>query len=216
MNAISPTLSAGLAALQALASPAAASAAPSQPAATPGMTGVSRATLSSATADAVLGLNAAAPSSAARRASDVYGGAIPAEKAALLEELGADAWSLRQPATLDDDAFAAKVLDGLTRGGTAKLAGFAEARENGTLRIQRAADMPELGYKSYQVTLYKEGEAFGGVGFGTMDNDRWMELRRAGIFAVTGSVGGNDYVATWPLPWDGGHADAASMPSRAA
>jgi hypothetical protein len=182
------------------------------------MTGVSRAALSSATADAVLGLNAAAPSTpsaAASRVSAAYGGAIPAEKAAWLDELGADAWSLRQPSTLDDNAFAAKVLDGLTRGGTAKLAGFAEARENGTLRIQRSADMPELGYKSYQVTLYKEGAAFGGVGFGTMDNDRWMELRRAGIFAVTGSIGGNDYVATWPLPWDGGRADAAAQPQHA-
>ena len=136
---------------------------------------------------------------------------IPAEKAAWLESLGADNWALRKPTQLDDAAFEQQALASLKRSGTFKLPGFAEAREAGTLRILRSGDMPELGYRSFQVVLYKDGAEFGGVGFGTMNNDRWMELRRGGTFAVTGSVRGNDYVATWPLAWEdeGASADEA-------
>lgn len=170
--------------------------------------------LAPSAADAVLTLNTIVPKAAATAAtvaSDVYAReAIPAERIAWLNALGADAWSARKPASLDDAAFAQHALLRMSRSGTSKLPGFAEARENGTLRIQRASEMPELGYRSYQLTLYREGAEFGGVAFNTIDNDRWAALRQSGTFAATGSVEGNDYVATWPLAWHGDDGHEAS------
>lgn len=207
MNIVGPSLSAGLAALQALAAPAPANATSAPPTSAHVLTGASRTHLSRAAADAVLGLNALGASPPATTTSNVRDAyvheAIPADKVAWLESLGADKWVLRNPTALDDAAFERQALLSMSRSGSSKLPGFADARENGTLKIQRAADMPELGYRSFQLTLYRDGTEFGGVGFGTLNNDRWMELRQRGTFAVTGSVGGNDYVATWPLAWEG-------------
>lgn len=217
MNIVGPSISASLAALQALAPPPPANASSAAPSSAQVLTGGSRTVLSANAGDALLGVSARAPTSAApaSKFSDAFARAgIPADKAAWLESLGADNWALRKPAQLDDAAFEQQTLASLKRSGTFKLPGFAEARENGTLRIQRSGDIPELGYRSFQVVLYKDGAEFGGVGFGTMNNDRWMELRRAGTFAATGSVRGNDYVATWPLAWEGD--DAAAPSAKAA
>jgi hypothetical protein len=207
MNIVGPSLSAGLAALQALATPAPANATSAQPTSAHVLTGASRTLLSHAAADAVLGLNALGANpqaTATSNARDAYAQeAIPADKVAWLESLGADKWVPRNPTALDDATFEQQALLSMSRSGSSKLPGFAEAHANGTLRVQRAADMPELGYRSFQLTLYRDGTEFGGVGFGTLNNDRWMELRQSGTFAVTGSVGGNDYVATWPLAWEG-------------
>lgn len=215
MNIVGPSLSAGLAALQALTPPSPqAKAASAAPTSAQVLTGGSRTVMSASTGDALLGLNSRAPTAVpgTSKFSDGFARAgIPAEKAAWLESLGADNWALRKPTQLDDAAFEQQALASLKRSGTFKLPGFAEARDAGTLRILRSGDMPELGYRSFQVVLYKDGAEFGGVGFGTMNNDRWMELRRGGTFAVTGSVRGNDYVATWPLAWEdeGAPADEA-------
>lgn len=212
MSVISPSLSAGLVALQALTPPSSTNRQASLPPTSAHvLTGVSRTMLSPAAADAVLtvkSLSPSAPAAAVGVASDAYArDGIPADKVAWLESLGADAWTLRQPAVLDDSVFEQQALVRMSRSGTSKLPGFAEARENGTLKVQRAADMPDLGYRSFQLTLYSEGAEFGGVGFGIMNNDRWMELRQSGTFAATGSVSGNDYVATWPLAWNGDDAE---------
>lgn len=217
MNIVGPSISAGLAALQALTPPSSTNATAAAPAAAHVLTGASRPVLSASAADALLGLTALAPGApmAAARASDDYARAgIPAEKAAWLDSLGADSWVLRKPSALDDAAFEQQVLASLKRSGSFKFPGFADARENGTLRILRSSDMPELGYRSFQLVLYKDGTEFGGVGFGTLNNDRLMELRRGGTFAMTGSVRGNDYVATWPLAWDGNGA-ASGAPKAA-
>jgi hypothetical protein len=218
MNIVGPSLSAGLAALQALTPPpsqsrsASAAQAPAQI-----QMGISRTVLSPSAGDALIGLNVRAPNAAApaSKFSEAFARAgIPAEKAAWLETLGADNWALHRPAALDDAAFEKQALSSMSRSGTSKLPGFAEALADGTLRIQRATDMPELGYKSFQLVLFKDGAEFGGAGFGTMNNDRWTELRRSGTFAATGSVRGNDYVATWPLAWNGD--DAAQGAAKAA
>ena len=208
MSPIAPSLSASLVALQALtppsssAGPQAAALAPPPPA----LTGASRTMLAPSAADAVLSLNtfaAKVPATATASARDAYAHeTIPDEKIDWLNSLGADAWAPRTPASLDDAAFARLAMERMSRSGTSKLPGFAEARENGTLKIQRAADGPELGYRSYQMTLYREGAEFGGVAFNTINSDRWMALRQSGTFAATGTVGGNDYVATWPLAWN--------------
>lgn len=220
MTVISPSLSASVVALQALVPvPPANGTATLQSASAPALTGASRMVLSHAAADAVLGLNALIPretAAAVGKVSDAYAcDGIPADKIAWLESLGADAWALRKPDPLDDAAFEQQALTLMNRSGTSKLPGFAEAHENGTLKIQRAADMPDLGYRSYRLTLYREGTEFGGVGFNTINTDRWTELRRSGTFAVTGTINGNDYIATWPLPWDGDDA-ALSTPSQRA
>lgn len=221
MSTIAPSLSASLVALQALAPPSPVSAqAPALPPPPPALTGASRTILAPPAADAVLNFNAIvpkAPAAAAAAATEAYAReSIPAEKIAWLNSLGADAWSPRKPASLDDAAFEQQVLVRMSRSGTSKLPGFAEARENGTLRVQRASEMPDLGYRSYQLTLYREGAEFGGVAFNTINNDRWMELCQSGTFAATGSVDGNDYVATWPLPWHGGNSSPESSGQRAA
>ncbi len=210
MNIVGPSLSAGLAALQALTPPPSqAKAAAAAQTSAQVLSGGARTVLSPSAGDALMGLNARAPNAAApsSKFSEAFARAgIPAEKAAWLETLGADNWALRRPAALDDAAFEQQTLASLKRSGTFKLPGFTEARESGTLRIQRSSDMPELGYRSFQVVLFKDGAEFGGVGFGTMNNDRMMELRRSGTFAVTGSIRGNDYVVTWPLAWGGDDA----------
>lgn len=179
------------------------------------LTGASRLTLSSAAGDALLRFSSVAagaksqsasaparetidaPPAPAATASDT---GIPADRIEWLDSLGAERWELREPQTLDDASFEQRVMESLHKNGSAKLAGFADARANGSLKIQRATDMPELGYRSFQVTLYKDGEAYGGVGFSVANTEHWTALRESGIYAGTGSVSGVDYVVTWPMP----------------
>ena len=216
MTVNGPSISSQLAALKASMQSSAthgAASAPSTSSQAP--QSVMRSALSPVAAGAMLGLSAMTPSASdtAARVSNPYTSpaaetytraGIPAEKAAWIASLGADSWELRQPTRIDESAFAQRALDSMIRSGMAKFPGFAEARANGTLKIQHAREQPELAYRSFQLTLYKDGQEFGGVGFGTMNRDRWLELRQSGTFAATGSVAGNDYVATWPLAWDGG------------
>jgi hypothetical protein len=217
MTVNGPSLSSQLAALAASLQPAALHSTASVPSApAQASQSMKRSALSSVAAGAMLGLNTiatAAPAPAPTRVSNPYTSpaaetytraGIPAEKAAWIASLGADSWELRQPTRIDEVAFEQRALDSMIRSGMAKFPGFAEARANGTLKVQHAHEQPELGYRSFQLTLYKDGQEFGGVGFGTMNSDRWLELRQSGTFAATGSVAGNDYVATWPLAWDGG------------
>ena len=187
------------------------------------LTGASRMRLSSAASDALLKFSdyavgakgAASPATVSidpARADKVaaHPSGMPADKVAWLDSLGADSWVVREPPRVDNAAFKQMVFDGLIRNGSVKLAGFSEAVEDGTLNIQRAADMPELGFKSYQVTLYKDGAECGGAGFSVCNTDHWMEMRANGIYAGTGSVDGNDYVVTWPMP--DRNEDAAADP----
>jgi hypothetical protein len=181
------------------------------------LTGASRMRLSSAASDALLkfsdyasgakgGATPTTVSIGPARANEftAHPSGMPADKVAWLDSLGADSWSVREPPRMDDDAFEKQVLDGLVRNGSTKLAGFNEALGNGTLKVQRAADLPELGYKSFQVTLFKDGKECGGAGFSVCNTDQWMEMRANGVYAGTGSVDGNDYVVTWSMPLQGG------------
>ncbi len=187
------------------------------------LTGVSRMRLSSSASDALLKFSDYA--SSARSASTTttvsieparadkaaaHPSGIPAEKVAWLDSLGADTWSVREPPRLSDVQFKQQVFDGLVRNGSIKLDGFGEALEDGTLKIQRAAELPELGYKSFQVTLFKDGKECGGAGFSVCNTEHWMQMRADGVYAGTGSVDGNDYVVTWPMVRHGG--DAAADP----
>lgn len=188
------------------------------------LTGVSRMRLSSAASDALLKYSdyASAAKTAATPAtvsiepahadkSAAHPSGIPADKVAWLNSFGADSWAVREPPRMDDAAFEKQVLDTMIRNGSAKLAGFSDALANGTLQVQRAADMPELGFKSYQISLYKDGIECGGAGFSVCNTDHRMEMGANGIHAGTGSVDGNDYVVTWPMPDK--NADNAADPS---
>lgn len=185
------------------------------------LTGASRMRLSSSASDALLkfssygarsqgGATPAVVSIEPARANEIapHPSGMPADKVAWLNSLGADSWSVREPPRMDDGAFEKQVLDGMLRNGSSKLAGFSEALDNGTLKVQRAADLPELGYKSFQVTLFKDGNECGGAGFSVCDTGKWMEMRANGVYAGTGSVDGNDYVVTWPMPVRGGEGEA--------
>lgn len=183
------------------------------------LTGVSRMRLSSSASEALLKFSeyAAAAKGASvevsiapAKSKPAHASGIPADKVAWLDSLGADSWIVRDPPRMDDATFEKQVLAGLVRNGSPKLAGFSEALAAGTLNIQRASDMPELGYKSFQVTLFKDGKECGGAGFSVCNNERWVALRESGIYAGTGTVEGNDYVATWPMPAQGG--DTADDP----
>jgi hypothetical protein len=221
MIAAGSPLSSALAALNAVApgqiEPAATATAPRHTG--NALTGVSRLMLSPATSDALLRFTEhpsnASSATAQRHAADIPSRSdpapspegIPADRVAWLNSLGAERWEVREAPMIDDASFRQQVLDNLLRNGSVKLDGFAEAHAKGTLTIQPATEVPELGYKSFQVTLYKNGEAYGGVGFSVCNTDHWMALRERGIYAGTGSVGGADYVATWPMPHAAMHAE---------
>lgn len=187
------------------------------------LTGVSRMRLSSSAADALLKFSdhassaksASAPATVSIAATRTekpvaHPSGMPADKVAWLDSLGADSWSVREPPRLGDAQFKQQVFDGLVRNGSIKLEGFGEALEDGTLKIQRAADVPELGFKSFQVTLFKDGKEYGGAGFSVCNTEHWMQMRANGVYAGTGSVDGNDYVVTWPMARQGG--DTAADP----
>lgn len=177
------------------------------------LTGASRMRLSSAASDALLkhseyasGAKSAAtpttvsiePARAEKPAAHPSG--IPADKVVWLNSIGADSWNVHERPRLDDSVFEKRVLEAVIRNGSAKLAGFSEALATGTLKVERASNVPELGFRSYQISLYKDGSECGGVGFSVCNNDHRMEMRANGIYAGTGSVDGNDYVVTWPMP----------------
>jgi hypothetical protein len=180
------------------------------------LTGVSRMRLSSAASDALLKFSDyAAPAKSASAPATVsfeparaekavaHPSGMPADKVAWLDSLGADSWSVREPPRLDDAVFEDLVLDTLVRNGSSKLAGFSAAVDDATLKVQRADALPELGFKSFQVTLFKDGKECGGAGFSVCNTDHWMQMRENGVYAGTGSVDGNDYVVTWPMAWQG-------------
>ena len=185
------------------------------------LTGASQMRLSSAASDALLRYSgyasaaraAATPATVSIEPAGADKGAahpsgVPADKVAWLNSLGADSWAVRERPRMDDAAFEKQVLDTMIRNGSAKLAGFSDALASSTLKVQRAADVPELGFRSYQVSLYKDGSECGGAGFSVCNTEHRMEMRANGIYAGTGSVDGNDYVVTWPMPNEGAGASA--------
>lgn len=80
------------------------------------------------------------------------------------------------------------------------LDGFSEALANGTLKIQRASDVPELGLGHVRYDLYRDGNMIGGTGFGagTFNRSLYLEIQAQGIRQATGSINGHDFYVTWP------------------
>lgn len=124
---------------------------------------------------------------------------LPAIHAAKLRALGADAAVRVTPSPVSDDEFSAMVL-AHGKQHWSDLEGFSEALANGTLKIQRASDVPELGLGHVQYDLYKDGNQFGGAGFGSGDFNKslYLEIQAQGIRQATGSINGHDFYVTWP------------------
>jgi hypothetical protein len=132
---------------------------------------------------------------------------VPGDVRSSLEGTGAASWRIRQYPAMDDAELTRRVTETMIENGARRLAGFEEALANGTLRIEPAANRPDLGYRSTMVDLYNgAGEHIGGAGFTTFDSTAALELRRAGIYASGGSIAGNDYVVSWPMAWDADNA----------
>lgn len=124
---------------------------------------------------------------------------LPPSHAEKLRALGADAAIKVTPNPVSDAEFQAMVLaHGKEHWGN--LDGFSEALANGTLKIQRASDVPELGLGSVQYDLYSGGNHIGGAGFGSGDFNKslYLDIQAQGIRQATGSVNGHDFYVTWP------------------
>lgn len=118
------------------------------------------------------------------------------------EALGADAWVSVEVRQISDAELKKQIFDMLVSDGAGSLAGFDDAVKNGTLSIQRASDVPEAEIKEVNVTLYKGGYVFGGMGFGSANLEYFMNLRRNGTFASTAGINGNTAIVSWPMPWE--------------
>ncbi|MCK1389816.1 hypothetical protein [Bradyrhizobium sp. 1] len=124
---------------------------------------------------------------------------LPADQAQYLKRFGADAAVRIEGVQLSDAAFKQTVLQHGMENWT-DLPGFNEALANGTLKIQRASDVPELGYKSNLYDLYSGGNLLGSVSFGssTFNKKLYLEIQAQGIRQATGSINGQDFYVTWP------------------
>jgi len=76
---------------------------------------------------------------------------------------------------------------------------FMSALENGTLKIQRARDVPELGLGHLSFS-YKGALGLGSFGFGNgnFNKELYLEIQSQGIHQATGSINGQEFYVTWP------------------
>ena len=124
---------------------------------------------------------------------------LPADQAQYLKGFGADAAVRIDAVAVSDADFKQMVLQYGTEAWTDE-PGFNDALANGTLKIQRASDVPELGYESNLYDLYSGGNLLGSVSFGssTFNKKLYLEIQAQGIRQATGSINGQDFYVTWP------------------
>ncbi|MGK9086669.1 hypothetical protein KXR64_21865 [Brucella intermedia] len=77
---------------------------------------------------------------------------------------------------------------------------FRAALANGTLKVQRASDVPELGGLSFDFDIYDaQGRAIGGLGGSRAFNKEFLAAQKAaGLATSTGGLFGIDFFVTWP------------------
>jgi hypothetical protein len=124
---------------------------------------------------------------------------LPPDQAQYLKGFGADAAVRIDAVAVSDADFKQMVLQYGTEAWTDE-PGFNDALANGTLKIQRASDVPELGYESNLYDLYSGGNLLGSVSFGssTFNKKLYLEIQAQGIRQATGSINGQDFYVTWP------------------
>jgi len=122
---------------------------------------------------------------------------LPRDQAEYLKRFGADAAVRIEGVELSDADFEQTILQ-FGMESWKDLPGFNDALANGTLKIQRASDVPEL-YESFQYDLYSGGNYFGGVGWGGINNKKlYLEIQAQGIRQALGSIRGQEFYVTWP------------------
>ncbi|MCK1389817.1 hypothetical protein [Bradyrhizobium sp. 1] len=123
---------------------------------------------------------------------------LPKDQAEYLKRFGADAAVRIEGVELSDADFERTVLQ-FSMESWKDLPGFNDALANGTLKIQRASDVPEIGYESFQYDLYSGGNYFGGVGWSGINNKKlYFEIQAQGIRQAFGSIRGQEFYVTWP------------------
>lgn len=78
--------------------------------------------------------------------------------------------------------------------------GYEEALAAGTVKFQRSADLPEIGWKASGYEFSKDGNVVGTVVKNTLNRDALEALQATGQKVVYGSAYGQDYIITWPDP----------------
>ncbi len=124
---------------------------------------------------------------------------LPADQAQYLKGFGADAAVRVDGVELSQADFEKTVLQFGMEDWTDE-PGFNDVLANGTLKIQRASDVPELGYESNLYDLYSGGNFLGSVSFGsaTFNKKLYLDIQAQGIRQATGSFNGQDFYVTWP------------------
>lgn len=124
---------------------------------------------------------------------------LPAYQAQNLEKFGADSAVRIDPPQMSDADFKQMVLQYGMENWT-DLPGFNEAVANGTLNIQRASDVPELGVESVQYGLYSAGNYLGSAGFGSspFNSKLYNEIQAQGIRQDYGAINDQQFYVTWP------------------
>lgn len=121
---------------------------------------------------------------------------LPAEHAEQLRSFGADAAVRISKPSMSDEEFQSTVMNYISEKWTG-LEGFSEALANGTVKIQRAADVKGLGYETIQYDLYKGGNHIGGAGWDTINRSYYDAVAASGVHQGIGSMAGNDFYVTW-------------------
>ncbi|MHC2622923.1 hypothetical protein ACVIW2_004955 [Bradyrhizobium huanghuaihaiense] len=123
---------------------------------------------------------------------------LPADQAQYLARFGADAAVRVDGVELSQADFEQTVLQ-FGMESWKDLPGFNDALANGTLKIQRASDVPEIGYESFDYDIYSGGNLLGGVGWGGINNKKlYFEIQAQGIRQAFGSIHGQEFYVTWP------------------
>ncbi|HEV2153207.1 hypothetical protein [Bradyrhizobium sp.] len=123
---------------------------------------------------------------------------LPADQAEYVKRFGADAVVRIEGVELSRADFEQTVLQ-FGMESWKDLPGFNDALANGTLKIQRASDVPEIGYESFAYDIYSGGNLLGGVGWSGINNKKlYFEIQAQGIRQAFGSIHGQEFYVTWP------------------
>lgn len=121
---------------------------------------------------------------------------LPPDHADKLKSFGADTAIRTAKPVLNDAEFQAAVMSHIQESWSG-LEGFDEALANGTVKIERAADVAGLGYETIQYDMFKSGSRIGSAGWDTIDRSFYDAQAAKGVRQGIGSIAGQDYYVTW-------------------
>lgn len=121
---------------------------------------------------------------------------LPSDHADKLKSFGADTALRAAKPVMDDAQFQSTVMSYIQESWSG-LEGFDEALANGTVKIERAADVAGLGYETIQYDMFKNGSQIGSAGWDTIDRSFYDAQTAKGVRQGLGSINGQDYYVTW-------------------